>query len=926
MLSWKTNNENLKSLPLLSFIQLAIIVKSYCFMTRLILLICTIFFINYLAGQVPFITTWETTAPNEKIIIPIHPSLDYNYNIDWENDGVIDDSLVTKAGEHTFSTAGLHQIAITGDFPSIYINDASEKEKIVSIDQWGDIQWETMESAFDGAENLLYKATDTPDLSQVKFLTYMFRNAALLDADLSYWDISGVLDMAEMLDGTAISTSNYDKLLFRWSRPQVQESVVLGAQGLSYCVSKQSKEELESQGWNIQDEGQSCSGDRPFIMTWRTISANEEILINVRENDYTYSYDVDWENDGVIDQSNVTGDLLHTYPDSGDHQVAIYGAFPAIQFGSVANAVKYKLININQWGDIEWETMEESFSGCRFMNSDAYDVPDLRKVTSLYKTFDFCRAFNGDLSQWDVSTIVDMSSTFYFASIFNSDIGDWDVSKVKSMRSMFSQASIFNQDIGGWVLDSVTSVVGMFNGASAFNQDIESWNISNISSLDAMFERARAFNQPIGSWNVCNVRSMSRVFSGASAFNQDISSWEVDSVTTMQWMFRGAEAFNQNIGSWNVSQVTDMEAMFKEAFSFNQNLNSWIVNQVENVEEMFYECTSFNQPLYNWELDNVTSLWRMFALAESFNQSIGNWDVSHIEQFSSMFTGCKSFNRDLSSWDLSSAVSTAYMFSGAEIFNQNITMWDMDSVLSMHAMFAGTKAFNQDISKWDINQVQSIWGMFSGAISFNQDISNWNIENVTDLQQMFRGATSFNQDLSNWNVSNVTRMLLMFSGASSFDQELGDWDITNLENMRNMLDNSGLSQLNYDSTLIKWSQQLVFPGVLLGASGLIYCNGSDARTSLTTNNNWVITGDSQSCINAQPCTSSQENRYIGPTTGSWNVDANWSLGSIPNVCDDVIIPSGFIITLEDHAVCYTLEISVGSVVSFEDYNLVVWSL
>ncbi len=874
--------------------------------------------------QMPFITTWQTTSPNQKITIPILSSLDYEYNIDWENDGIIDEFAVTKAAEHIYSTSGLHQIAITGVFPCIYINNGSEKENIVSIDQWGDIEWETMESAFDGAENLLYKTTDSPDLSQVILLTNMFRNAALLDADLSYWDISGVLDMAEMLAGTGMSTSNYDKLLYRWSKQQVQESVVLGAQELSFCVSNNSKQELESQGWNIQDEGQSCSGNRPFIMTWRTTTANQEMLISVKENDYTYNYDVDWDNDGVIDQTNITGDLLHTYPVVGDHKVAIYGTFPAIDFSS--NDARFDLINIDQWGDIEWETMEESFGGCQSMNSDAYDVPDLRKVTSLNRMFNLCRVFNGDLSQWDVSTIQDMSSTFYFASIFNSDISEWDVSKVKSMRSMFNQAAVFNQDIGGWNMDSVTSVIGMFNSARAFNQDIGSWNISNISSLASMFEGASAFNQPIDSWDVSNMRSMSRVFFGARAFNQDISSWEVDSVTTMQWMFRRAQAFNQDLSSWNVSQVTDMEGMFREALAFNQNINNWEVNQVENVEEMFYECTSFNQPLYNWELDNITSLKSMFALAESFNQSIGNWDVSHIEQFSSMFSGCKSFNRDLSSWDLSSAVNTAYMFSGAEIFNQDITSWDMDSVLSMHAMFAGTKSFNQDISQWDVGQVQSIWGMFSGATSFNKDISNWNIENITDLQQMFRGATSFNQDLSSWNVSNVTRMFLMFSGASSFDQDLGDWNITGEKDMRDMLDGAGLSQLNYDNTLIKWSNQLVFPGVELGADGLIYCNGSDARTSLATNNNWVISGDVESCINAQPCASSQENLYIGPTSGSWNIDANWSLGSVPDVCDDVVIPSGFIITLEDDAACYTLEVSVGSVVEFEDYNVLVWGL
>jgi hypothetical protein len=40
---------------------------------------------------------------------------------------------------------GIYQVAIRGNFPRIYFNDTGDKEKIISIDQWGDVNWTSME-------------------------------------------------------------------------------------------------------------------------------------------------------------------------------------------------------------------------------------------------------------------------------------------------------------------------------------------------------------------------------------------------------------------------------------------------------------------------------------------------------------------------------------------------------------------------------------------------------------------------------------------------------------------------------------------------------------------------------------------------------------------------------------------------------------
>ena len=50
----------------------------------------------------------------------------------------------------------------------------------------------------------------------------MLRGATSFNQDLSSWDVSNVTKMTKMLDKTAISIENYDKLLNSWSSQSLQ--------------------------------------------------------------------------------------------------------------------------------------------------------------------------------------------------------------------------------------------------------------------------------------------------------------------------------------------------------------------------------------------------------------------------------------------------------------------------------------------------------------------------------------------------------------------------------------------------------------------------------------------------------------------------------------------------------------------------------
>ena len=345
--------------------------------------------------------------------------------------------------------------------------------------------------------------------------------------------------------------------------------LMLSPSGMPACVFAGSVEVLERRGFVLLSEvprddlsakqpgapekaggtgspDASKTGDRPFVTTWRTASPNESITIPVGGS--TGAYTVDW-GDGTA--TSVTGDASHVYASAGEHQVVISGDFTRIHLIDVYNA--QKLQSIDQWGDIQWESMNSAFWGATNMVYRATDVPDLSGVTDMYAMFAYANSFNGDISEWDVSGVTDMSAMFAYATSFNSDLSPWDVSGVTGMHEMFHTARSFNSDLSLWDVSGVTDMSSMFSDAASFNGDISPWDVSGVTDMSRMFVRADSFNGDISEWDVSGVTDMSEMFLGAFYFNSDISEWDVSGVTDMSEMFLAAFSFTQDLGSWYIT-------------------------------------------------------------------------------------------------------------------------------------------------------------------------------------------------------------------------------------------------------------------------------------------------------------------------------------------------------------------------------------
>ena len=151
------------------------------------------------AGTTPdaaFVTTWQTTSANESILIPVGESTG-TYTVTWGDASI--DADVSGHQRHTYKAAGTYTVSIYGDFSQIYLPYSYENSlKLQSIEQWGDIRWESMRGAFSGATNMVYRATDAPDLSAVTDTSEMFMFALRFNGNLSNWNVSSVTDASSM--------------------------------------------------------------------------------------------------------------------------------------------------------------------------------------------------------------------------------------------------------------------------------------------------------------------------------------------------------------------------------------------------------------------------------------------------------------------------------------------------------------------------------------------------------------------------------------------------------------------------------------------------------------------------------------------------------------------------------------------------------
>ena len=604
-----------------------------------------------------------------------------------------DVSSVTST-EHMFNEASSFNRPLNGwNVSSVTGMDSMFRDATAfngSLSGWNVSSVNRMDSMFAGASSFNGNISSW-DVSSVTRMNGMFNLASSFNGNISSWNVSSVSFMLLMFNGT----DSFDQNLGEWYVTLDSASIVRsGGPGVVGTISAQNQflrdqnatygigaggdfglfaihdsnrlnmtsfgakssyvVNVTASGSGVFEDGnnwhalevtlagEAVPPEGAFVTTWRTNSTGQSITIPV--GNATGSYTVDW-GDGSI--TTHTGDATHTYAEAGSHTVSISGDFTRIRLDGHADASK--LVSIDQWGGIRWESMERAFRGASDMEYSATVAPDLSGVTNMTGMFEDASSFDGNLSGWNVSSVTSMDDMFAGASSFNGSLSGWNVSSVTDMNSMFLVASSFNQPLNDWNVSSVTDMNSMFAEAYSFDQPLNDWDVSSVTAMDGMFF-ATPFNQPLNDWDVSSVTGMLYMFAGIFSFNQPLNDWNVSSVTRMDGMFSGAFSFDQPLSDWDVSSVTGMEHMFTAASSFNRPLNDWNVSSATNMTGMFEDASSFDQPLNDWDVSSVTGMDHMFSGASSFNRPLNDWNVSSVTGMDGMFSQALDFSQNLGDW------------------------------------------------------------------------------------------------------------------------------------------------------------------------------------------------------------------------------------------------------------------------------------
>ncbi|MEX2380474.1 MAG: hypothetical protein WD530_07005, partial [Vicingaceae bacterium] len=89
--------------------------------------------------------------------LQLEDSLNFNVDIDWDNDGIFDTLGVDSTITHKYDSIDSYTIRLRGSFSNLKFggDSARDRSKLISIDQWGSQVWNTTAYMFSNCDSLL---------------------------------------------------------------------------------------------------------------------------------------------------------------------------------------------------------------------------------------------------------------------------------------------------------------------------------------------------------------------------------------------------------------------------------------------------------------------------------------------------------------------------------------------------------------------------------------------------------------------------------------------------------------------------------------------------------------------------------------------------------------------------------------------------
>ena len=798
--------------------------------------------------DVAFVTIWQTTSANEEIMIPTG-GMGGSYTVTWGDASI--STHVVGDQTHVYKEPGTYLVSIYGDFTRIYLPYHPENSlKLLSIEQWGDIRWESMRGAFNGATNMVYRATDTPDLSAVTDTSEMFRFALRFNGNLSNWDVSSVTDMSDMfsiagafngdistwnvssvtdMSNMFLATNSFDQNLGNWY-------VVLHDTSISGANEKLA---ISAQNEYLDGQNPTYAVDDPrFVVTGGALAIKPGLSVPPG------SYEVNVTSTGGFGQGNskkveISVDIAQTNSppsvDAGEPVAVSEGAQVTLN----ATATDEDIMAYSWRHDSSLEiTLTDADS-----LAPSFTAPQVHGNTTITFTLTADDGMENGTDTVQVTVLdepansppsVDAGEPVAVSEgaqvTLNATASDQDddqltyswrhdssleitLTDADSLAPSFTAPQVHGNTT---ITFTLTADDGMENGTDTVQVTVLDEPANSPPSVDAGGDQtveeggtvtlSGSATDPNGdpityTWSQTGPAAPHITFANASESSTTFTAPPVTGDTTFTLMLTADDGTQPATDTLNVT-VKESGAAFITTWTVSDSDRS-ITLPMSGTYSVLWGDGSYSADVSDSQSHAYTAagtytvivlgdgLEHIYMYGDTANarqlMSIEQWgDTKWATMYGAFGSAASMVYRATDAPDLSGVASLAYMFADTDRFNGDLSSWDVSGVTDMVGMFHDATSFNGDLSSWDVSKVTDMVDMFHGATSFNGDLSAWDVSKVTDMFAMLHEARSFNGDLSAWDVSGVTDMNSMFDRATSFNGDLSAWDVSEVTDMNAM--------------------------------------------------------------------------------------------------------------------------------------------
>lgn len=161
----------------------------------------------------PLQFTYKITKPGAvvPIVVKANDHILPVYEVDCDGDGIYEQRNLHFATYCKYDKPGTYHIRLRGIIlaikhncrPSEYLNEPKKKNfwskidlnhgyELISLDQWGDIEYHSLHAFFFNCEQARIKAKDTPNFTHLHDTSEMFRGTLSFNDPVNHWDMSHV--------------------------------------------------------------------------------------------------------------------------------------------------------------------------------------------------------------------------------------------------------------------------------------------------------------------------------------------------------------------------------------------------------------------------------------------------------------------------------------------------------------------------------------------------------------------------------------------------------------------------------------------------------------------------------------------------------------------------------------------------------------